>query len=147
LADYKVLVTSWAVEETNPELDRLRAIGCEVVSERRASHHSEAEMLDLIPGVDAVIGDHTNFQVSTTRPNGLCPLITSPAGVASSSVVMSVCTYPGATEATAMPWRAPQVKEKNPRTSATAEASRSGGVPGAIRSRPATSAPTATAPP
>ena len=36
-----------------------------------------------------------------------------------------------------MPWRAPQVKEKNPRTSATPEASSSGAVPAAMRSRPA----------
>ena len=55
MANYKVLVTSWAVEESNPELDRLRAIGCEIVNERRPQHHTEAEMRDLIPGVDAVI--------------------------------------------------------------------------------------------
>jgi D-3-phosphoglycerate dehydrogenase len=52
---FRVLVTSWAVEETNPDLDRLRAIGCEVVNERRPKHHSDAEMLELIPGVDAVL--------------------------------------------------------------------------------------------
>ncbi|MGH2457549.1 MAG: phosphoglycerate dehydrogenase, partial [Chloroflexota bacterium] len=55
MATPKVLVTSWAVEEGHPELDRLRALGCEVENKRRPSHHSEAEMRALIPGVDAVI--------------------------------------------------------------------------------------------
>lgn len=55
MAKYKVLVTSWAVEENHPELERLRAIGCEIQNERRPNHHSEAEMQQLIPGVDAVI--------------------------------------------------------------------------------------------
>jgi len=40
---------------------------------------------------------------SATRLNGLCALIRSPAAVASSSTVMSVATYPGATDATVMP--------------------------------------------
>src|SRR5712692_6209504 len=55
MASYRVLVTSWAVEEDNSELERLRAIGCEVINKRRPSHHGEAEMRELIPGVDAVI--------------------------------------------------------------------------------------------
>lgn len=55
MATPKVLVTSWAVDESQPELDRLRAIGCEVENKRRPSHHNEAEMKALIPGVDAVI--------------------------------------------------------------------------------------------
>ncbi len=55
MAAHRVLVTSWAVEESHPELDRLRAIGCEVENKRRPSHHGEAEMTALIPGVDAVI--------------------------------------------------------------------------------------------
>ena len=38
-----------------------------------------------------------------TRLNGLCARIASPAGVASSAAVMSVSTYPGATDATVMP--------------------------------------------
>ena len=38
-----------------------------------------------------------------TRLNGLCALTRSPASVASSSTVMSVATYPGATDATVMP--------------------------------------------
>ena len=55
MATYRVLVTSWIVEESHPELERLRAIGCEIVNERRPSHHTEAEMRALIRGVDAVI--------------------------------------------------------------------------------------------
>jgi hypothetical protein len=38
-----------------------------------------------------------------TRLNGLCARIASPARVASSSAVMSVATYPGATDATVIP--------------------------------------------
>jgi phosphoglycerate dehydrogenase-like enzyme len=55
VANHQVLITSWAVEEDNPELARLRAAGCEVTNRRRPSAHSEAEMRDLIRGVDAVI--------------------------------------------------------------------------------------------
>jgi hypothetical protein len=40
---------------------------------------------------------------SATRLKGLCALIRSPAAVASSSTVMSVATYPGATDATVTP--------------------------------------------
>jgi D-3-phosphoglycerate dehydrogenase len=55
MPSHRVLITSWAVEENNPELDRLRAIGCEIVNERRPNHHTDAEMRELISGVDAVI--------------------------------------------------------------------------------------------
>jgi phosphoglycerate dehydrogenase-like enzyme len=55
MPSFRVLVTSWAVEESNPDLDRLRAIGCDVINERRPKAHSEAEMRDLLPGVAAVI--------------------------------------------------------------------------------------------
>lgn len=61
MATYRVLVTSWAVEDNHPELERLRAIGCEIRNERRANHHSEAEMRALIPGVDAVIAASDSY--------------------------------------------------------------------------------------
>jgi len=51
----RILVTSWAVEENNPDLGRLRDLGYEILNERRPSHHTEAEMLDLIPGIDAAV--------------------------------------------------------------------------------------------
>ena len=51
----RILVTSWAVEDSNPDLSRLRDLGYELVNERRPSHHTESEMLDLIPGIDAAI--------------------------------------------------------------------------------------------
>jgi D-3-phosphoglycerate dehydrogenase / 2-oxoglutarate reductase len=55
VAKYNVLVTSWAVEEDNPDLERLRAIGCAIVNKRRPRHYAEAEIRDLIPGMDAVL--------------------------------------------------------------------------------------------
>lgn len=55
MAKYRVLVTSWAVEPSDPNLERLREIGAEVVNERRPTHHNAAEMRQLMPGVDAVI--------------------------------------------------------------------------------------------
>lgn len=55
MSSCKVLVTSWIVEENHPQLDRLRAIGCEIVNARRPSPHTEAEMRELIRGIDAVI--------------------------------------------------------------------------------------------
>ena len=55
MAKFNVLVTSWAVEEDNPDLERLRAIGCAIVNKRRPRHYAEAEIRDLIPGMDAVL--------------------------------------------------------------------------------------------
>ncbi len=64
MAKYRVLVTSWIVDEDHPELERLRAIDCEIQNERRPSHHGEAEMRALIPGVDAVLAASDVYSAS-----------------------------------------------------------------------------------
>lgn len=69
MAQQRVLITSSVVAEDNPELNRLREIGCEVSNHRRAQHHSAAEMRDLIKGVDGVIAasdiyDSSVFEVA-----------------------------------------------------------------------------------
>lgn len=64
MANHTVLITSWVVEEDHPELARLRAIGCEIRNERRTNHHSEAEMRQLIRGVDGVIAASDVYSAS-----------------------------------------------------------------------------------
>ncbi|HVC32549.1 MAG TPA: phosphoglycerate dehydrogenase [Chloroflexota bacterium] len=76
MATYQVLVTSWAVEENNPELERLRAIGCTIQNERRPSHHSEAEMRELIPGIDAVIAASDRYSASVIEAADRLKVIT-----------------------------------------------------------------------
>ncbi|HLH73233.1 MAG TPA: phosphoglycerate dehydrogenase [Chloroflexota bacterium] len=64
MTQYKVLVTSAVVNEDNPELDRLRAIGCAISNHSRAQHHSAAEMRELIQGVDGVIAASDIYDAS-----------------------------------------------------------------------------------
>lgn len=99
MADFKVLVTSWAVEESNPELDRLRAIGCEVVNERRASHHTEAEMLDLIRGVDAAIAASDRYSAKVFEVADRLKIIAR-VGVGYDSVDLKAATAHGVIVAT-----------------------------------------------
>jgi len=55
LAKFKVLLTAWMIKEDNPNLARLREAGCEIVTRYWHDKRDEAEMLTLVPGVDAAI--------------------------------------------------------------------------------------------
>lgn len=55
MPQHKVLLTSWMIKETDPNLDRLRQAGCEVVVHYWHDKRDEAEMIRLVPGMDAAI--------------------------------------------------------------------------------------------
>ena len=53
---FKVLVTiPWFKDETAPEFDRLRAVGCEILINDNARAYNEAELIEVIPEIHATI--------------------------------------------------------------------------------------------
>jgi D-3-phosphoglycerate dehydrogenase len=94
VAAYTVLVTSWVVEEDNPELERLRAIGCAIRNERRPNHHTEAEMRELIRGVDAVIAASDVYSAAVLEAADRLKIIAR-VGVGYDSIDLQAATAKG----------------------------------------------------
>jgi phosphoglycerate dehydrogenase-like enzyme len=99
VAEFKVLVTSWAVEEDNPELDRLRAIGGEVINKRRPQHRSEAEIRELIPGIDAAIAASDRYTASVFAAADRLKIIAR-VGVGYDAIDLNAATAHGVVVAT-----------------------------------------------
>ena len=102
------------VAAVNAEADRLRAAGVDVIvamghlgadngTARRLEPYFAVgspsgpliDLADRVRGVDAVIGDHTNFQVLDTRPNGVLVTENLSRGIRFTRVVLVVDTRTG----------------------------------------------------
>lgn len=63
---FKVLVTiPWFKNRPAPEFDRLKQAGCEIVINEQERAYSEAELIEVIPGVDATIAGSEPYNDKT----------------------------------------------------------------------------------
>jgi D-3-phosphoglycerate dehydrogenase len=63
---FKVLVTiPWFKDRSAPELDRLREAGCEILINRQGRAYNEAELIEVIPEVDATIAGSEPYNERT----------------------------------------------------------------------------------
>lgn len=63
---FKVLVTiPWFKNRLAPEFERLEQAGCEIVINRQARAYNEAELIELIPGIDATIAGSEPYNDKT----------------------------------------------------------------------------------
>ena len=114
------------VAAVNAEADRLRAAGVNVIvamghlgadngTARRPEPYyalgnptgALIDLADRVRNVDAVIGDHTNFQVLSTRPNGVLVTENLSKGVRLTRLVLVVDTRTGQVTYKSADWHRP----------------------------------------
>ena len=87
----RILTTTWILQEGDEQIDRLRAAGYEVIVRPSQAPHTEAEMIDLVKGVDAVVAGSDAFGEPVLAA-GTSLKIVSRAGVGFDSVDVRAAT-------------------------------------------------------